>query len=290
MAAVGGPSCDAERRERPVDSTAATAGRAAHSTAGAPPAAAESRRWAGLRSAASASCSSRPARGAALRGLRAVDHRHLRRPEAGGRDRAAGPAVGHRPGRRRPRAEATAAAAAPATQCVTVTDPNKLVVDPRSRKRNYQTIDGQGFAKIYIPTFGADYVFTVIEGTYHRRSLRRARPLHGHPVPGRGRQLRDGRHRVSKGSPFNELGLLDSCDALVIETQDDWFVYRVLPMQDEIGQLEVDAARRTAPGSPRRPAYYERSSAARSPSVRLRAGAAGAACPIGDGPGRTPSG
>ena len=41
-------------------------------------------------------------------------------------------------------------------------------------------------------------------------------------------------HRVSKGSPFNALGSLNSCDAVVIETQDDWFVYRVLPMADEV--------------------------------------------------------
>ena len=41
-------------------------------------------------------------------------------------------------------------------------------------------------------------------------------------------------HRVSKGSPFNELGQLASCDALVVETKDDWFVYRVLPMDNEV--------------------------------------------------------
>ena len=40
---------------------------------------------------------------------------------------------------------------------------------------------------------------------------------------------------MSKGSPFNDLGLLASCDAVVVETQDDWFVYRVLPMADEVG-------------------------------------------------------
>jgi len=40
-------------------------------------------------------------------------------------------------------------------------------------------------------------------------------------------------HRVSKGSPFNDLGLLNSCDAVVVETQDDWFVYRVLPMAEQ---------------------------------------------------------
>lgn len=37
-------------------------------------------------------------------------------------------------------------------------------------------------------------------------------------------------HRVGKGAPFNDLGNLNSCDAIVIETRDSWDVYRVLPM------------------------------------------------------------
>ncbi|HET9254313.1 MAG TPA: sortase, partial [Pseudonocardiaceae bacterium] len=42
-------------------------------------------------------------------------------------------------------------------------------------------------------------------------------------------------HRVGKGSPFNSLDLLASCDAIVVETADHWYVYRVLPLQGESG-------------------------------------------------------
>jgi sortase (surface protein transpeptidase) len=41
-------------------------------------------------------------------------------------------------------------------------------------------------------------------------------------------------HRVGKGAPFNDLDLLESCDAIVVETKMDWFVYRMLPKQSEV--------------------------------------------------------
>lgn len=120
------------------------------------------------------------------------------------------------------------------TKVVTVTDPNKVVADPGARRRNYQTIDGQGFAKIFVPAFGADYAFTIIEGTSTDDLY--AGPGHYAQTqyPGEPGNFAVAGHRVSKGSPFNQLALLSSCDALVIETQSDWFVYRVLPMQNEV--------------------------------------------------------
>jgi sortase A len=119
------------------------------------------------------------------------------------------------------------------TKVVTVTNPNKVVADPGARRRNYQTIDGQGFAKIFVPAFGADYAFTIIEGTSTDDLY--AGPGHyaDTQYPGEPGNFAVAGHRVSKGSPFNQLALLASCDALVIETQSDWFVYRVLPMQNE---------------------------------------------------------
>ena len=119
------------------------------------------------------------------------------------------------------------------TKVVTVTDPDKVVADPGARRRNYQTIDGQGFAKIFVPAFGADYAFTIIEGTSTDDLY--AGPGHyaDTQYPGEAGNFAVAGHRVSKGSPFNQLGLLASCDALVIETQSDWFIYRVLPMPNE---------------------------------------------------------
>jgi sortase A len=119
-------------------------------------------------------------------------------------------------------------------QATAVVDAEKQAVDPRTRKKAYDTSLGEGFAKIYVPAFGADFVFTIIEGTQPDDLY--AGPGH-YPdtqYPGQAGNFAVAGHRVSKGSPFNDLGLLASCDALVIETQDDWSVYRVLPMADEV--------------------------------------------------------
>lgn len=124
--------------------------------------------------------------------------------------------------------------AAGATKVVTVTDPNKLVVDPATRKPTYKTLDGQGFARIYVPSFGADYAFTIIEGTNTNDLYTGPGHYNGTQLPGEQGNFSVAGHRVSKGSPFNELGLLNACDAMVIETQSDWFVYRVLPMQGDL--------------------------------------------------------
>ncbi|SDO58151.1 LPXTG-site transpeptidase (sortase) family protein [Nakamurella panacisegetis] len=133
-----------------------------------------------------------------------------------------------------PSTAGTTAAGSKDNDVVTVTDPNKLVVNPATRKRNYKTLNGQGFARIYVPSFGADYSFTIIEGTTTDDLY--AGPGHYEKTqyPGEKGNFAVAGHRVSKGSPFNNLGLLNSCDAIVIETQSEWFVYRVLPMANEI--------------------------------------------------------
>lgn len=103
-----------------------------------------------------------------------------------------------------------------------------------TRTRHYDTTEGSGFAKLYIPSFGADFVFTVIEGTSENDLY--AGPGHylGTQYPGDPGNFAVAGHRVNKGAPFNDLDLLRSCDAIVVETVDSWYVYRVLPMQDEV--------------------------------------------------------
>jgi sortase A len=94
-------------------------------------------------------------------------------------------------------------------------------------------IRGAGIAKMYVPAFGPDFVFTVLEGT--DQSTLAAGPGHYQSTAGPGQlgNFSVAGHRVGKGSPFNSLDLLSSCDAIVIETVDHWFVYRVLPLQSE---------------------------------------------------------
>ncbi len=93
---------------------------------------------------------------------------------------------------------------------------------------------GDGIAKLSVPVFGPDFVWTVLQGT--DQDTLAVGPGH-YPdtaMPGEPGNFSVGGHRVGKGSPFNNLDLLGSCDALVVETVDTWFVYRVLPMEDEV--------------------------------------------------------
>ena len=190
-----------------------------------------------------------------------------------------------------------ASAEATTTDTVVVTDPNQLVTDPRQRTPTYETLSGEGFAKLYIPAFGADYRFTVVEGTNSDDLYIGPGHYAGTQMPGQQGNFAVAGHRVSKGSPFNDLGLLASCDAVVVETQDDWFVYRVLPMQEESRELGRHPARalrrrrradrsvrgRVRPGDHR--ADGLRAGAAR-PARRLDRGPA--RCPAGDHPDHLP--
>ena len=120
------------------------------------------------------------------------------------------------------------------TDTVVVDSPEQLVTDPGQRVPTYEPLTGQGFAKLYIPAFGADYVFTVVEGTDPDDLYIGPGHYSDTQLPGQPGNFAVAGHRVSKGSPFNDLGLLAACDAVVMETQDDWFVYRVLPMAEDV--------------------------------------------------------
>jgi sortase (surface protein transpeptidase) len=104
----------------------------------------------------------------------------------------------------------------------------------QGRELHPELIDGKAFAKLYIPSFGADYHFTIQEGT--DAAALEVGPGHykGTALPGEPGNFAIAGHRVGKGAPFNDLGLLNSCDAIVVETQTDFFVYRVLPHSDEV--------------------------------------------------------
>jgi len=108
-----------------------------------------------------------------------------------------------------------------------------MATDPQQRVPTYDTVLGEGFAKLRITVLGADYVFTVVEGTEPDDLYIGPGHYSQTQLPGEQGNFAVAGHRVSKGSPFNDLGLLSSCDAIVVETRDDWFVYRVLPMAEE---------------------------------------------------------
>ncbi|GGM78072.1 hypothetical protein GCM10012275_55900 [Longimycelium tulufanense] len=105
--------------------------------------------------------------------------------------------------------------------------------DPLERGEHFNLATGEGFAKMYIPKFGPDFAFTVLEGTDDKTI--EAGPGHykDTALPGQPGNFAVAGHRVGKGAPFNDLDVLESCDAVVVETASSWYVYRVLPMRSE---------------------------------------------------------
>lgn len=92
--------------------------------------------------------------------------------------------------------------------------------------------DGQGFAKIYLPTIHDE--FTVVEGTTQADLAEGPGHYPASPLPGEPGNTAIAGHRVGRGAPFLDLDLVRSCDPIVIETGSAWLVYRVLPHADEL--------------------------------------------------------
>lgn len=92
---------------------------------------------------------------------------------------------------------------------------------------------GEAFARMYIPTFGSDYQFAIVEGTSDEDLLAGPGRYTDSQMPGELGNFAVAGHRVGKGAPFNDLGNLQTCDAIVVETQSEWITYRVLPIDGE---------------------------------------------------------
>ncbi len=123
-------------------------------------------------------------------------------------------------------------------EATTVLDDRWKTADPTAdpeRVEKFQGLaEGAGFAKMYVPAFGADYAFTVLEGTTEKTLEVGPGHYQGTAYPGEPGNFAVAGHRVGKGAPFNDVDLLGSCDAVVVETRYSWFVYRVLPKTDEV--------------------------------------------------------
>jgi sortase A len=87
---------------------------------------------------------------------------------------------------------------------------------------------GDAFALIYMPDFGTDYVYSVVEGTGVNELNEGPGHYVGTPLPGAVGNVAIAGHRVGKGSPFLNLDKLKAGSAIVIRTKDYWYTYRVL--------------------------------------------------------------
>lgn len=87
---------------------------------------------------------------------------------------------------------------------------------------------GTAIALIRIPALGSDYVRVIVEGT--TQAALAAGPGHyvGSELPGVVGNFAVAGHRSGNGSPFDDLDKLRAGDAIVIETRDSYFVYRVI--------------------------------------------------------------
>ncbi|BAU97304.1 sortase [Corynebacterium suranareeae] len=89
---------------------------------------------------------------------------------------------------------------------------------------------GEAFARMYVPSFGSDFNFAIIEGTDEADLLAGPGRYVDSQMPGEAGNFAVAGHRVGKGAPFNDLGNLEVCDAIVVETFNSWDVYRVMPL------------------------------------------------------------
>jgi sortase A len=96
---------------------------------------------------------------------------------------------------------------------------------------------GDAFAVLHIPRFGPDYERVVLEGTAETQLSQGPGHYAGTAMPGEQGNVALAGHRVGKGSPFLELDLMQPDDPIVVETADNWFVYRVLgdPATGDLG-------------------------------------------------------
>lgn len=107
---------------------------------------------------------------------------------------------------------------------------------------------GAGFANLYIPRFGKDYAWTIVEGTDDADLERGPGHYSNTALPGQIGNFALAGHRVGKGEPFLNLDQLQPGDAIVVQTRGNWYVYRVLGSAAQYAAAEklTDSARRSA--------------------------------------------
>lgn len=92
---------------------------------------------------------------------------------------------------------------------------------------------GEAFSRVHLPTLGQDAVYTVLQGT--RDEDLRTGPGHyvGTQMPGELGNFALAGHRNGSGAVFQHLDRLDSCDAVIVETEAQWLTYRLVPVEKD---------------------------------------------------------
>lgn len=101
---------------------------------------------------------------------------------------------------------------------------------------------GEAFARMYIPSFGSDFQFAIVEGTEDADLIAGPGRYTTTQMPGEAGNFAVAGHRVGKGAPFNDLDNLEVCDAIVVETSTEWVTYRILPIDSDGDARRAEAA------------------------------------------------
>jgi sortase A len=93
--------------------------------------------------------------------------------------------------------------------------------------------NGEVFAEFYVPRWGEDYVSPVAQGVDKATVLDRLGIGHypGTAMPGDLGNFAVAGHRTTYGKPFHLVADLREGDALVVRTEDTWYVYRMTSHQ-----------------------------------------------------------
>ncbi|MEU2350447.1 class E sortase [Modestobacter sp. NPDC049651] len=87
---------------------------------------------------------------------------------------------------------------------------------------------GAGVAFLHIPRLGEEWNRAVVQGTGQEELEQGPGHYVGTAMPGQPGNVGIAGHRVGRGSPFLDLDKMRPGDAIVLETADAWFTYRVL--------------------------------------------------------------
>lgn len=102
--------------------------------------------------------------------------------------------------------------------------------------------NGEAFARMLIPRFGADYNVAVAGGTSRSVTLDKIGigVYDQSKMPGEVGNFSLAGHRTTWGKPFNQIDKLRLDDAIVIETPEGWYTYRFRTLQYvEPSQVDV---------------------------------------------------
>ncbi len=100
--------------------------------------------------------------------------------------------------------------------------------DPQPAGKPVKPTDfGKGFAFMHIPRLGDDFSVPVVEGVNLDDLAKGVGHYPDTVPPGRVGNFSVAGHRATHGEPFAHLDRMRKGDAIVVETKDSWFTYRV---------------------------------------------------------------